>query len=101
MILVWGATADPPVRAVLDALHGRGAPVLHVDSGRLATMDFDVTREQWESAQWQRVHCVKNIKQLRTVLGDTVGEEFYADLDADQHHENIQWCVQLQQQSQT
>jgi lysine 2,3-aminomutase len=46
----------------------------------------DVTREQWESAQWQRVHCVKNIKQLRTVLGDTVGEEFYADLDADQQH---------------
>jgi lysine 2,3-aminomutase len=44
----------------------------------------DVTREQWESAQWQRVHCVKNIKQLRAVLGDTVGEEFYADLDADQ-----------------
>ncbi len=44
----------------------------------------DVTREQWESAQWQRVNCVKNIKQLRAVLGDTVGEEFYADLDADQ-----------------
>jgi lysine 2,3-aminomutase len=44
----------------------------------------DVTREQWESAQWQRVNCVKNIKQLRAVLGDTVGEDFYADLDADQ-----------------
>jgi lysine 2,3-aminomutase len=44
----------------------------------------DVTVEQWESAQWQRVNCVKNIKQLRGVLGDTVGEEFYADLDADQ-----------------
>jgi Lysine 2,3-aminomutase len=27
---------------------------------------------------------VKNIKQLRTVLGDTVGEEFYADLETDQ-----------------
>ena len=44
----------------------------------------DVTREQWESAQWQRAHCVKNARQLRTVLGDLVGEEFYADLDADQ-----------------
>jgi lysine 2,3-aminomutase len=44
----------------------------------------DITREQWESAQWQRVNCVKNIKQLRGVLGDTVGEEFYADLEADQ-----------------
>jgi lysine 2,3-aminomutase len=44
----------------------------------------DVTREQWESAQWQRVHCVKNLRQLRTVLGDLVDEEFYADLGADQ-----------------
>jgi lysine 2,3-aminomutase len=43
-----------------------------------------VTREQWESAQWQRAHCVKNARQLRDVLGDLVGPEFYADLDADQ-----------------
>jgi len=44
----------------------------------------EVTREQWESAQWQRAHCVKNARQLREVLGDLVGPEFYADLDADQ-----------------
>jgi lysine 2,3-aminomutase len=44
----------------------------------------DVTREQWESAQWQRVNCVKNIKQLRALMGDLIGEEFYADLEADQ-----------------
>jgi lysine 2,3-aminomutase len=44
-----------------------------------------VTREQWESAQWQRAHCVKNVKQLRDVLGDLVGESFYTDLTADQH----------------
>ena len=44
----------------------------------------DVTREQWESAQWQRAHCVKNARQLRDVLGDLVDERFYADLDADQ-----------------
>ncbi len=43
-----------------------------------------VTREQWESAQWQRAHCVKNARQLRDVLGDLVGADFYADLDADQ-----------------
>jgi lysine 2,3-aminomutase len=43
-----------------------------------------VTREQWESAQWQRANCVKNVKQLHAVLGDTVGDDFYADLDADQ-----------------
>ncbi|WP_117212361.1 KamA family radical SAM protein [Allorhizocola rhizosphaerae] len=44
----------------------------------------DVTQAQWESAQWQRVNCVKNIRQLRNVLGDRVAESFYADLEADQ-----------------
>jgi lysine 2,3-aminomutase len=43
-----------------------------------------VTREQWESAQWQRSHCVKNIRQLREVLGAGVSEGFYADLERDQ-----------------
>ncbi|GAA4255476.1 lysine 2,3-aminomutase [Dactylosporangium darangshiense] len=45
-----------------------------------------VTREQWEDAQWQRAHCVKNINQLRAVLGDTVTDTFYDDLAADQQH---------------
>src|SRR6476660_2526244 len=44
----------------------------------------DVTREQWESAQWQRVNCVKNAKQLRTLMGDLIDERFYADLETDQ-----------------
>ncbi|MFI5892211.1 KamA family radical SAM protein [Actinoplanes sp. NPDC051513] len=44
----------------------------------------DVTAAQWESAQWQRVNCVKNIKQLRAVMGDLLDERFYADLEADQ-----------------
>jgi len=44
----------------------------------------DVTRDQWESAQWQRAHCVKNAKQLRAVLGDLVPDAFYDDLVADQ-----------------
>jgi lysine 2,3-aminomutase len=43
----------------------------------------DVTREQWESAQWQRAHCVKNTNQLRNVLGDLVTDTFYDDLTAD------------------
>jgi lysine 2,3-aminomutase len=43
-----------------------------------------VTRQQWESPQWQRVNCVKNIKQLRAVLGDLLEDRFYADLEADQ-----------------
>jgi lysine 2,3-aminomutase len=44
----------------------------------------DVTREEWESAQWQRSHCVKNIRQLRTLMGDLLDDSFYADLDRDQ-----------------
>jgi lysine 2,3-aminomutase len=43
-----------------------------------------VTRDEWESAQWQRAHCVKNAKQLRAVLGDLIDERFYEDLAADQ-----------------
>jgi lysine 2,3-aminomutase len=44
----------------------------------------DVTAEEWRSAQWQRSHCVKNLKQLRALLGDLVDEAFYADLERDQ-----------------
>jgi lysine 2,3-aminomutase len=44
----------------------------------------EVTREEWESAQWQRAHCVKNIRQLRAVLGDLVDDRFYDDLERDQ-----------------
>ena len=44
----------------------------------------DVTTEQWESAQWQRAHCVKNLKQLRELMGDLLDESFYADLERDQ-----------------
>lgn len=43
-----------------------------------------VTTADWHSAQWQRAHCVKNLAQLRAVLGDLVDERFYADLHADQ-----------------
>jgi lysine 2,3-aminomutase len=44
----------------------------------------DVTAAQWESAQWQRVNCVKNIKQLRAVMGDLLDDRFYTDLETDQ-----------------
>ncbi|MCK2244345.1 MULTISPECIES: KamA family radical SAM protein [unclassified Crossiella] len=43
-----------------------------------------VTEAQWRDAQWQRVNCVKNAKQLRKVMGELLSEDFYADLDADQ-----------------
>jgi len=44
----------------------------------------DVSREDWESAQWQRAHCVKNIRQLRQVMGGGLADRFYADLERDQ-----------------
>ncbi|CAM3196231.1 lysine 2,3-aminomutase [Nocardioides dubius] len=44
----------------------------------------DVSDADWRSAQWQRAHCVKNVAQLRELLGDLVGEAFYADLERDQ-----------------
>ncbi|GLY66572.1 KamA family radical SAM protein [Amycolatopsis taiwanensis] len=45
----------------------------------------EVTEAQWRDAQWQRVHCMRNIRQLRAVLGDLVDDRFYDDLAADQH----------------
>ncbi|WP_447645896.1 KamA family radical SAM protein [Nocardioides zeae] len=44
----------------------------------------DVTEAEWRSAQWQRVHCVKNNKQLRELVGDLLDESFFADLERDQ-----------------
>jgi lysine 2,3-aminomutase len=43
-----------------------------------------VTRDEWESVQWQRAHCVKNVRQLREVTGGGLSEAFFADLEADQ-----------------
>jgi len=43
-----------------------------------------VSTAEWESAQWQRAHCVKNLRQLRDVLGSGLSEEFLADLERDQ-----------------
>ena len=43
-----------------------------------------VTTAEWESAQWQRAHCVKNLRQLREVLGGGLDEAFLADAGRDQ-----------------
>ena len=44
----------------------------------------DVTDAEWADAQWQRAHCVKNIAQLRALMGDLLDERFYTDLERDQ-----------------
>ncbi|HEX8620829.1 MAG TPA: hypothetical protein VF718_02590 [Allosphingosinicella sp.] len=42
MILVWGPADDPPVEHVLEALHDRGAPAVHIDDDALPALDFEV-----------------------------------------------------------
>ncbi|HBL16148.1 MAG TPA: lysine 2,3-aminomutase [Elusimicrobia bacterium] len=44
----------------------------------------DVTKEQWENAVWQRQHSVKNLKELKTALGDFLTDEVAADMERDQ-----------------
>ena len=44
----------------------------------------EISVADWESPQWQRAHCVKNVRQLRQVVGPGLAEEFLADLDRDQ-----------------
>jgi lysine 2,3-aminomutase len=44
----------------------------------------DVTKAQWESAQWQRSHTVKNLKEFKEALGEHLTDELYADIERDQ-----------------
>jgi len=45
-----------------------------------------VTREQWESALWQRRHTVKNLKEFKAVLGNLLPDSL-ADSVARDHEE--------------
>jgi lysine 2,3-aminomutase len=44
----------------------------------------DVTVEQWESAQWQRAHTVKNLRELKSALGEFLSDDLAADVERDQ-----------------
>jgi lysine 2,3-aminomutase len=43
-----------------------------------------VTRDEWESVQWQRAHCIKNVRQLHGVYGNLLADSFYTDFERDQ-----------------
>ena len=43
-----------------------------------------VTAAEWRDERWQRANSIRTIRGLRDVLGDLVGEAFYADLQRDQ-----------------
>ena len=44
----------------------------------------DVTKAQWESAQWQRAHSVKNLKEFSEALGGFLTEDLLEDIRRDQ-----------------
>ncbi|MFN7131299.1 MAG: KamA family radical SAM protein [Myxococcales bacterium] len=44
----------------------------------------DVTREEWESALWQRKHTVKKLSELKAVFGDYLSDELYESIAQDQ-----------------
>ena len=44
----------------------------------------DVTTEQWESAQWQRAHTVKNLKEFKAAFGEQLDDELLDDIERDQ-----------------
>jgi lysine 2,3-aminomutase len=44
----------------------------------------EVTTEQWTSAQWQRAHTVKNLREFKEALGEFLDDELLADIERDQ-----------------
>jgi lysine 2,3-aminomutase len=42
-----------------------------------------VTPEQWESAQWQRAHTVKSLKEFKGALGSHLTDDLAADIERD------------------
>jgi lysine 2,3-aminomutase len=43
-----------------------------------------VSRQEWESAVWQRKHTVKNLRELKAVLGDLLPDSLAESIDRDQ-----------------
>jgi len=43
----------------------------------------NVTREEWETALWQRRHTVKKLKELKDVFGDLIPATLMASLERD------------------
>src|SRR6187431_3832888 len=79
---------ETSIAAIVEGATGQPYPYRHVELVEPDWTRFpgwkDVTAAEWSSVQWQRAHCVKNVRQLRDLLGDLVDERFYADLERDQ-----------------
>ncbi len=77
------ASTGPAADALVQPYVYRHRELVEPDWTRLPGFR-DVTAKEWASVQWQRAHCVKNVKQLRALMGDLLEERFYADLERDQ-----------------
>jgi lysine 2,3-aminomutase len=44
----------------------------------------EVSQADWESAQWQRAHTVKNLRQLQAALGELLPGDLLASIERDQ-----------------
>ena len=81
-------SVETSIAAIVEGATGQPYPYRHVELVEPDWTRFpgwkDVTAAEWSSVQWQRAHCVKNVRQLRELLGDLVDERFYADLERDQ-----------------
>ena len=73
---------DQPTGLIEQPYQYRRRPLVEPDWTRFPGWR-GVTAAEWATAQWQRSHCVKNIGQLRSVMGDRLHEAFYADLERD------------------
>src|ERR1700694_6047577 len=43
----------------------------------------NVTKEEWETALWQRRHTVKNLKELKEAFGDHLADSLLASMERD------------------
>ncbi|WP_372492123.1 KamA family radical SAM protein [Kineosporia corallincola] len=75
--------AKPPIARTAQPYEYRRRELVEPDWTRFPGWRT-VTAAEWASAQWQRAHCVKSLRQLHDVLGDLAPDGFYADLERDQ-----------------
>lgn len=80
-------TPDPGFTASTDQPYTYRRPELSEPDWRRYPGWSVVTESQWRDPQWQRAHSVKNVKQLRAVMGDLLDDRFYVDLAADQQQQ--------------
>jgi lysine 2,3-aminomutase len=75
--------SETPHEAPQPYRYAGGADLVEPDWRRLPGYR-DVTREEWESAKWQRLHTVKNLDGLARVFGDHLPPALLESIRRDQ-----------------